>query len=455
VVRSSRRLVRVPIAVLAAATVASGLAACGGSDDNSSSGSGGGDASAANEASDVGVTEDSISIGATFPLTGVAAPGYSEIPTGAQAYFDYVNAAGGVNGRTIDYKYLDDAYNPTNTSQVTNQLVLDDQVFAILSGLGTAPHNAVIDFLNDEGVPDLFVSSGSLLWDDPEEHPTTFGWQPDYEIEGKIIGQYIKENFPDAKVGLFLQDDDFGENGEKGIRSYVDDQIVAAERYTSGNTDVGPQIAALKAAGADFVAGFNVPSYTALSQLTALQLGYQPQWFYSNVGSDPALVGSLLNRFSQGKVTDAALLDGALTTEYLPGVDQADNPWVQLFQKVWDASGQEGDLTNFRIYGMSQAYTFVQALQAAGQNPTREGIVDAIEQAGADFEGPWLAPFRYSEDKHAGIGGMLVSQITGTTSEEKTPVLTTDNGDADITEYDGDVSTPPDSGIPDVESVED
>ena len=97
----------------------------------------------------------------------------------------------------------------------------------------------------------------------------------------------------------------------------------------------------------------------------------------------------------------------------------------------------------------------MQALQAAGQNPTREGIVDAIEQAGADFEGPTLAPFRYSEDKHAGVGGMLVSQITGTSSEELTPVLVTDNGDADITEYDGDASTPPSSGIPDVESVED
>jgi len=450
--RTSRRLV----SALAVATVATSLAACGGgdSDDGGGSTGGGGDASA-NEASDVGVTEDSVKIGATFPLTGVAAPGYSEIPTGAQAYFDYVNAAGGVNGRTIDYTYLDDAYNPTNTSQVTNQLVLDDEVFAILSGLGTAPHNAVLDFLNGEGVPDLFVSSGSRLWDNPEENPETFGWQPDYEIEGKIIGQYIAENFPDAKVGLFLQDDDFGDDGEAGVRQYIDDQIVSAQRYTSGNTDVGPQIAALKAAGADFVAGFNVPSYTALSQLTAAQLGYQPQWFYSNVGSDPALVGSLLSRFSQGAVTDASLLDGALTTEYLPGVDAPDDPWVALFQKVWDASGQEGDLTNFRIYGMSQAYTFVQALQAAGQNPTREGIVDAIEQAGSDFEGPWFAPFRYSADKHAGIGGVLVSQITGTTSEELTPVLTTDNGDAEIEEYDGERSTPPASGIPDVDSVED
>jgi ABC-type branched-subunit amino acid transport system substrate-binding protein len=153
-------------------------------------------------------------------------------------------------------------------------------------------------------------------------------------------------------------------------------------------------------------------------------------------------------------VTDAALLDGALTTEYLPSVDQADNPWTKLFQKVWDASGQEGDLTNYRIYGMAEAYTFVQALQAAGQNPTREGIVDALEQAGGDFEGPTLAPFRYSADRHAGVGGMLVSQITGTSSEAKTPVLVTDNGDGDITEFDGDASTPPSSGIPDEKPVD-
>src|SRR3954451_5813542 len=306
-----------------------------------------------------------------------------------------------------------------------------------MGGLGTPTHSAVIDFLNSEGVPDLFVASGSLTWgDDPKTNPMTFGWQTDYESEGKIIGKYIAEKFPNAKVGLFLQDDDFGENGEKGVREYIDKQIVDAQRYTPGNTNVGPQIAALKAAGADFVVGFNVPSYTALSQLTALQLGYKPQWFYSNVGSDPSLVGALLHRFSQGKATDDALLDaacrhGALTAESLPSVDQPDNPWTQLFQKVWDASGQEGELTNYRIYGMAQAYTTVQALQAAGQNPTRDGLVEAIEQSGGDWEGPVLAPFRYSEDSHMGTSGMSISRITGTTTEEVRPVQLTDIGDAD------------------------
>ncbi len=322
-----------------------------------------------------------------------------------------------------------------------------------MGGHATPTHNAVTDFLNSEGVPDLFVSSGSRLWDDPEEKPYTFGWQPDYEIEGKIIGQYVAENFPDAKVGLFLQGDDFGEDGAAGAKRYLEDQIVAEETYVPGNTDVRPQISALQAAGADLVLGFNVPSYTALSQLTALQLGYDPQWFYSNVGSDPALVGSLLARFSEGAVSDASLLDGVLTTEYLPSVDAPDNEWVQLFQRVWDESGQEGELTNYRIYGMAQAYTMVQALQSAGQNPTRDDLVAAVEQAGAEWEGPGFATFRYSEDKHAGYGGMLVSRLLGEGSEELTGLLTTDNGDAEIEEGEIAAPTPPENGIPDEEPI--
>jgi branched-chain amino acid transport system substrate-binding protein len=399
----------------------------------------------------VGVTATSVKVGAHFPLTGVAAPGYSEIPTGTKAYFDFANAAGGVNGRQIEYVFRDDAYNPTQTSQVVNELVLQDQVFAITGGLGTPTHSAVVDYLNSEGVPDLFVSSGSRLWDHPADHPMTFGWQPDYEIEGKIIAQYVAQNFPNAKVGLFLQDDDFGRDGEAGARRFLDSQIVAAERYTPGNTDVAPQIAALQAAGADLVIGFNVPSYTALSQLQSLRLNYRPQWIYSNVGSDPTLVGSLLARFSEGAVTDAGLLEGVLTTEYLPGVDTPDNPWMQLFQRVWDTHGGEGELTNYRVYGMAEAYTFVQALQAAGPNPTREGIVDAVERAGATFEGPWAAPFRYSADRHAGISGVQVTRITGGTTENLTPVLVTDNGDAPITEATEQPAAPPADGIPDVQ----
>ncbi|NPC98016.1 ABC transporter substrate-binding protein [Nocardioides sp. zg-DK7169] len=422
------------------------LAGCGagGREDDGEDGGG---------ASDTGVTADTITIGAHFPLTGVAAPGYSEIPTGAQAYFDYVNANGGVHGRQIEYLVKDDGYNPTNTSKVTNELVLQDEIFAMVGGLGTPTHSAVVDFLNGEGVPDLFVSSGSLMWgDDVAARPMTFGWQPDYEIEGKIIGQYVAENQPGARVGLFLQDDDFGEDAEQGVRRYLDDQIVEVQRYTSGSTDVGPQIAALQSAGVDLVLSFNTPSYTALSQLVALKLGYDPAWFYSNVGSDPGLVGALLSQISEGAVQGGTnALDGVLTTEYIPGVDAPDDPWVQLWQKVWDEHGEKGELTNYRVYGMSHAYAFVQALQEAGEDLTREGLVEALESDSQDLVGPQLAPFRFSADSHMGISGMRVVELQGGVGEPLTPILVSDIGDAEITEDTSGQAedAPPESGIPD------
>ncbi|KQU45002.1 amino acid-binding protein [Rhodococcus sp. Leaf278] len=414
-------------------------------------GAGGRDeATESSEGSTVGITDTSVKIGAHFPLTGVAAPGYSEIPTGAQAYFDYVNAAGGINGRQIEYVVRDDSYDPTTTTQVVNELVLQDEVFAVVGGLGTATHSAVIDFLNEEGVPDLFVSSGAIMWgNDPEKYPNTFGWQPDYQVEGKIIGDWVTKNRPDAKVGLFLQDDDLGRDSEEAVRQYLDDQIVEVVRYTSGNTDVAPQIAALQGAGADLILGFNVPSYTALSQLTAMRLNYDPEWFYSSIGSDVDLVGSLLGRFSQGAVTDGAQsLEGMISLEYIPGIDSPENPWTQLWQKVWAENVTGDPLTNYRIYGLSQAYAFVQALEAAGENPTREGIVAAIQDGGQDFEGPQLAPFRYSEESHLGISGASVFQIRGGVPEYLTPVLQTDIGDSAVEEYTGEESTPPESGIP-------
>lgn len=405
----------------------------------------------------VGITDTTIKIGGHFPLTGVAAPGYSEIPSGHKAYYDFVNAQGGINGRKIEFVVRDDGYNPTNTSQVTNELVLNDEIFAMVGGLGTPTHGAVVDYLNEAKVPDLFVSSGSLQWgDNPKDKPFTFGWQPDYEIEGKIVGDWVKKNMPDAKVGLFLQDDDFGRDGEKGARRYLDDQIVAVAKYSPGNTDVAPQMAQLQAAGADLVLGFNVPSYTALSQLVSLRIGFKPKWIYSSVGSDPALVGSLLARFSEGAVTDgASMLDGVMTTEYLPGIDAPDDPWMKLWQKVWDENGADGELTNYRVYGMSQAYTFVQALQAAGPNPTRENIIAAIEKAGGSFEGPGVAPFRYTADSHLGISGMSVVEIRNGVGEELTPVLVTDLGDAPIKEDDSAANdAPPENGLPDVKPVE-
>ncbi|MCM3554877.1 ABC transporter substrate-binding protein [Janibacter melonis] len=441
-------------AAVAASTAALVLAGCGAGGRDGDSGGGSGE-----EAGDTtGITDTTIKIGTHQPLTGVAAPGYSEINTGFKSYLDYVNEAGGIHGRTIEYSVKDDAYNPTNTSKVVDELVLKDEVFAVVGGLGTPTHSAVVDFLNQEKVPDLLVSSGAQLWgNDPKERPMTFGWQPDYEIEGKIMGQYIKEKMPDAKVGLFLQADELGADGEKGLRMYIDDQIVERTEYASGNTDIGPQISKLKESGADLVIGFNTPSYTALSQLAAMKLNYKPKWMYTNVGSDAKLVGDLLSTFSKGKVTDgSSTLDGMMTTEYIPGLDTPDSPWVKLWQKVWDEHGAKGELTNYRIYGMSQAYAFVSALQASGKDLTRERVVEVIEKDGATWPGPGLAPFRWSADSHLGMSGMAVSQVKGEDYENLTEVLVTDIGDAEITPADKAVAedAPPESGIPDVPETE-
>lgn len=399
----------------------------------------------------VGLTDTTIKLGGHYPLTGVAAPGYSEIPDGINAYFDYVNAAGGIHGRKLEFIVKDDVYNPTNTSNVVRELVTREQVFALFGGLGTPTHNAVVDYLNEEKVPDLMVSSGSQAWGtEPKKRPMTFGWQPDYVIEAKVIGSWIKENKPDAKVAVFAQDDDLGADGEQGLRQQLGDQVVAVAKYTPGNTDVAPQIAQLQAAKPDIVVGFNVPSYTALSQLVSKRLNFTPQWIYTNVGADKTLVGGLLERFSEGKVKAAggSALDGVMTTQYIPNLENSDDPWTQLWQKVWKEHGNGKPLSNYKIYGMSQAYALAQVLHATGQDLTRAGVVKTLEQQGASLEGPQLSPFRYSADSHLGIGGVRMIELGPDGSKQLTKVRVTDTADGPVTDSDEKHATPPASGIP-------
>src|ERR1700729_1299988 len=173
----------------AAVVTVAAVAACSSNSSSSSSpgaGSSSSNSSAALTASAPGITPTQITIGSHQPLTGPAAPGYSEIAPASAAYFAYVNAHGGVYGRKIVYKYLNDGYNPTTTASVVRQLVLQDSAYAVFNGLGTPTHLAAISFLNAQKVPDVFVASGCNCWSDPK-YPETFGWQLDYVREGKIL----------------------------------------------------------------------------------------------------------------------------------------------------------------------------------------------------------------------------------------------------------------------------
>src|ERR1700735_1952017 len=288
-----RSMLAAAAGVPAVALMAAGCASSG-------SGSPSGSSKSALTASAPGITASTITIGSHQPLTGVAAPGYDEIAPSSNAYFQYVNAHGGIYGRKIIYKYLNDQYDPTITSTVVHQLVLQDNVYAIFNGLGTPTHLAVVKYLNSSKVPDVFVASGCECWNDPSTYPDTFGWQIDYIREGKILGNYIKQHFPGKKVGYFYQDDEFGQDGVKGLNYEIPkSQVVAAGSYNPAVTNIAPQATALKAAGAHVVVSFSVPAFTALLRLTSLKLSFAPQLVVSDVGSDPITLAGLLESFAK------------------------------------------------------------------------------------------------------------------------------------------------------------
>jgi branched-chain amino acid transport system substrate-binding protein len=395
-----------------------------------------------------GLTSTTITFGTHQPLTGPAAPGYSEIAPASQAFFNYLNGQGGINGRKINLIYKDDEYNPAKTVNVVHELVLQDNVFGIFEGLGTPTHTKVVSFLNSSKIPDMFVASGCPCWDNGTAQPYTFGWQPNYTIEGKILGQYIKQHFPSKKVGVFYQDDDFGQGGLTGIKYELpSSQVVSAQPYQPGGTNVAPQISALKAAGAEVVVDFTVPIYTALGQLASFTLGYKPQLVVSNVGIDPTTVGGLLKTFSKGKA-GTELIEGAYTDGYLPSPSDTSNPWVALFKKVHEKFDSSAPFDGNVEYGMANAYTLAQALQLAGKNPSREDLVNAVNESGAKLTGPGLVPFRYSKTDHGGYSGVEMGQVRGGNIVLfGGPLVTEPTQGSPITPYTGTQPAPPTSGV--------
>ena len=399
-----------------------------------------------NTASAPGVTATDITIGSHQPLTGVAAPGYDEIAPAANAYFSWVNDHGGVHGRKITYKFLDDMYDPAQTTSVVRQLVLQDNVFAIFNGLGTPTHSAVVDYLNSSKVPDLFVASGCVCWNQPVQHPYTFGWQTDYVIEGEIQGQYIAKNLAGKKIGYFVQNDDFGQGGVKGLDTQIPaSSVVSRQTYVTSNINVAPQIQALQAAGAQVVVLYTVPPFTALALLSAAKIGYHPTWVVSNVGSDPLTLAGLLQNFSKG-AAGASLAEGIITDAYAAPVGDTASPWNQLFKQIHDKYISNLPFDGNVQYGMGVAYTFVEALIAAGQNPTRDSIVKAVA-SGKLTGGGALVPFSYSSTNHQGYSGVQMGMIqNGAVVLTGTPYTATDSGN--IQPYTTPPAPPPPNGIP-------
>ncbi len=440
-------LSRSTIAVAAVAAVAVAGCSSGGSKPSGSSGSSG----SALTASAPGITATTITIGSHQPLTGVAAPGYDEIAPASNAYFDYVNAHGGIYGRKIVYKFLNDQYNPTDTVSVVKQLVLQDNVYAIFDGLGTPTHLAVAPFLNTQKVPDVFVASGCECWNAPATLPETFGWQLDYVREGKILGSYIKKNFAGKKIGYFYQDDEFGQDGVKGLSDEIPAaDVVSKQTYDPTNVNIGPQVAALKAAGAQVVVSFSVPAFTALLKLNSLKLGFSPALVVSDVGTDPITLAGLLQSFAKqggATVSGNALTQGIITDGYGPSVGDTTNSWVTLFKKIHDQYIPKLPFDGNVLFGESVAYTFVQAMLTAGRNPTRADLVTAIQKGLP--AGPSVAPYAFSATNHAGSTGGYIGVIKNGVIVQQGPVYVTDTTPSGaVTQYTGTAQSAPASGLP-------
>jgi branched-chain amino acid transport system substrate-binding protein len=346
------------LAALAAFVVA--LAACGGSSGTT--------------ATDPGVTSTTITLGVTIAKSGPAAA-YGTIADASNAYFTYLNNNGGVNGRKIVYKILDDGYNPAQTVPLTKQLVEQDNVFAMFGGLGTQPQTSVRDYLNSKKVPQLFVATGATTFmADFSAHPYTIGWQPPYQGEARIYAKDVLANHASAKIGVLYQNDDYGQDYLKGLTDGLGSNasmIIDKEPYDVTAADTLTQLAKMKAAGADTVFLFTTPAFTIKSLVIITKLGWEPT-IYLNSVSNPAVYMGIA-------ATNGAALKNVTSVGYIK--DPTDPQWsgddgMKLYKTVIANCTSCNVNNGFNIYGVAIAYTMADVLKQAGSNLTRANIMN-------------------------------------------------------------------------------
>jgi len=320
-----------------------------------------------------GVSSSSILIGGTVPLTGEAAAA-AGVARGADAYFKYVNAKGGVFNRKITYKYLDDGYEPQRTFLDVRQLVQQDGVFAIFNSLGTSNNSAIRGFLNQAGVPQLFVASGaSTFGRDYEKYPWTIGFIPTYSGEGKVYARYLLAKRPGAKIAVLYQDDDYGKELVSGLQAGLGAKkslIVKKVGYDPSASDVRSEVASLKASKAKVFMIFAFGKFAVQAFITANQLGWHPQIVVNDVAAATSLM-----QLSPPKATE-----GALSIVF--GKDPDAPMWkrdkgMKLFRSIMARYAAGQNPNGYYAAGMASAYTLVDTLKKAGKNLTRKSVLTA------------------------------------------------------------------------------
>jgi len=367
-------------------------------------------------AADPGVTATEIKLGITSPKTGTVALSYGKLPGAMKAYFDYINANGGVNGRKITLVSRDDKYLPQQAATQTRNLVLSDKVFAIVGALGTATHTKayVAAQLAKNNVPDLFVNTGFSGFNDKTKYPTTFLVLPSYAMEAKIIAKLIADTPTLKPMPSFLiaQDDEFGKDGVKGFALAGHKFSDPPTLYPSGSLSaalaegaLAKINAAVPAAAKPVMVLMGTTDATALILKAAEKLSLTSRftWIAGSVGGDANTLLAL--------GVKPATIDGAYAASFFPDAKDTTDEYVSQFMKINEKYNKGVTFDNIVLQAMNSSMLTVQALRAAGKNLTRAGLMKAIEDKGSTFASAGLAPLNYSATSHVGYNGYWFGQL--------------------------------------------
>jgi ABC-type branched-subunit amino acid transport system substrate-binding protein/TRAP-type uncharacterized transport system substrate-binding protein len=356
--------------------------------------------------------DDEIRIGNTMPYSGPASA-YGIIGKTIAAVFDKVNAAGGINGRRVKFISYDDGYNPQKTVELTKKLVEEDKVLFIFAGLGTPTSAATRPYLNSNKVPQLFVASGASMWDQPQDFPWTFGFQPSYQTEAHIYAQYLLEKHASGgKIAILYQDDDFGKDYVKGLTDGLGGKIpiVAQASYKVSDASLNQQIAALKASGANIFIDVSTPKFATMAIRRIAELGWKPEHFLSTVSESVAAV------LQPAGLQNAEGIFSAGYTWEGDNTEAADDPafreWSAFMDHYLPDTSRNNVLT---VFGYAIANLMVDVLRQCGDDLSRDNIV---KQAASlkSVQVPMLIPgivVNTSASDHAPLEQMQMMQFNG------------------------------------------